>query len=86
MATATASSTALTGREDTAGSVLRPGKAAYWLSGALALTAAASALLTFLLPGALRGVAVMNGSARGTALVIVLIDVPVLACSLLLAS
>lgn len=71
--------------EDAAGPVLAPGRIAYWLSGALALAAAASALLTFLLPHILRGTAVMNGSARGTALVILLVAVPVLVCSLLLA-
>ena len=86
MATATSSGVAHTARQDISGSVLRPGRAAFWLSGTLALTAAASALVTFLLPGILRGTAVMNGSARGTALIIILIDVPVLACSLLLAS
>ena len=85
MATVTAADAAPTTREDAAGQVLRPGRIAYWLSGALALAAAASALLTFLLPGILRGTAVMNGSARGTALIILLIDVPVLAYSLLLA-
>jgi hypothetical protein len=63
----------------------RPGSIAYWLSGALALSAAASSLLTFLIPDVLRGPAVMNGSARGTALVVLLAGVPVLGCSLLLA-
>jgi hypothetical protein len=59
---------------------------AYWLSTALAMTAAASSLLTFLLPSALRGTAVMNGSARGTALVVLLAGVPVLAGSMLMAA
>jgi hypothetical protein len=58
---------------------------AYWLSGALAVAAALSALLTYLVSGMLRGPAVMNGSARGTALVVLLVGVPVLACSLVLA-
>lgn len=58
---------------------------AYWLSGALAVVAAASALLTYLTEDVLRGPAVMNGSARGTALVVALIGVPVLACSVILA-
>lgn len=65
--------------------ILRSGALAYCLSGALALVAVTSALLTFLLPGILRGTAVMNGSARGTALVIVLIAVPMLVWSLVLA-
>jgi hypothetical protein len=65
--------------------VLRQGGAAYWLSGLLAVTATADALLTFLVPGVLHGPAVMNGSARGTALVVVLLGVPVLAVSMALA-
>jgi hypothetical protein len=70
----------------TAGSgFIGPGGMAYWLSAGLAVVAAASSLLTFLLPDVLRGTAVMNGSARGTALVVLLAGVPVLACSMLLA-
>jgi hypothetical protein len=86
MTTVAAAGAAPAMREDGAGLVLRPGRIAYWLSGALALAAAASALLTFLLPGILRGTDVMNGSARGTALIILLVAVPVLVCSLLLAA
>ena len=67
------------------GRVVPAGGIAYWLSGALAVTAALSALLTYLVTDALRGPAVMNGSARGTALVVLVIGVPVLACSLVLA-
>jgi hypothetical protein len=63
------------------GSIPRPGRVAFWLSSALAVIAAASALATFLLPGILRGPAVMNGSC-GTALIIVLMAAPVLVCSL----
>lgn len=85
MATVTAAGVAPIAREDSGAPVLLPGGFAYWLSGALALAAAAGALLTFLLPGLLRGTAVMDGSARGTALVIVLVAVPVLVCSLVLA-
>jgi hypothetical protein len=66
--------------------VIEPGGLAYWLSGALAVAAAAGSVLTFLLPAVLRGTAVMNGSARGTALVVLLAGVPVLACSMLLAA
>ncbi|HEY7011290.1 MAG TPA: hypothetical protein VH480_00940 [Streptosporangiaceae bacterium] len=61
------------------------GGIAYWLSGALAVAAALSALLTYLVGGVLRGPAVMNGSARGTALVVLVVGVPVLTCSLVLA-
>jgi hypothetical protein len=59
---------------------------AYWLSAALGLAAAAGSLLTFTVPALLRGTAVMNGSARGTALVVLLAGVPALACSMLLAA
>jgi hypothetical protein len=65
--------------------VLRWGGAAFWLSGLLVVTAAANGLLTFLVPGVLRGTAVMNGSARGTALAVLLLGVPVLAVSMALA-
>ena len=71
--------------KDGTGRVVPAGGVAYWLSGALAATAALSALLTYLVSDVLRGPAVMNGSARGTALVVFLVGVPVLACSLVLA-
>jgi hypothetical protein len=66
--------------------VIGPGGAAYWLSAALGVVAAASSLLTFAAPAVLRGTAVMNGSARGTALVVLLAGVPALACSMVLAA
>jgi hypothetical protein len=66
--------------------VIGPGGAAYWLSAALGVAAAASSLLTFAVPAVLRGTVVMNGSARGTALVVLLGGVPALACSMLLAA
>ena len=50
------------------------------------MAAAAGSLLTFTVPAVLRGTAVMDGSARGTALVVLLAGVPVLACSTLLAA
>jgi hypothetical protein len=50
----------------------------YSLSAALAVPAAVGSLLTFLFPDVLRGTAVMNGSARGTALVVMLGAVPVI--------
>jgi hypothetical protein len=81
MGTATAQGRAKGGT----GRVIPAGGIAYWLSGALAVAAAASALLTYLVSDVLRGPAVMNGSARGTALVVLLVGVPVLACSLVLA-
>ena len=71
--------------KDGTGRVVPAGGIAYWLSGALAVAAALSALLTYLVSDVLRGPAVMNGSARGTALVVLLVGVPVLACSLVLA-
>jgi hypothetical protein len=49
------------------------------------VTAAAAGLLTFLIPAVLRGTAVMNGSARGTALAVLLLGVPALAVSMALA-
>lgn len=61
------------------------GRAAYWLSGALATAAALAGATTFFVPGVLRGTAVMNGSARGTALVVLGLSVPVLALSMLAA-
>jgi len=66
--------------------VIEPGGAAWWLSAGLAVTAAAASLLTFIVPAVLRGTTVMNGSARGTALVVLLAGVPALACSMLLAA
>lgn len=66
--------------------VIGPGGAAYWLSAALGVAAAASSLLTFTVPAVLRGTAVMNGSARGTALVVLLAGIPTLACLVLLAA
>jgi hypothetical protein len=66
--------------------VIGPGGPAWWLSAGLAVTAAAGSLLTFTVPAVLRGTAVMNRSARGTALVVLLAGVPALACSMLLAA
>jgi hypothetical protein len=56
------------------------------VSSALAVVGAAAGGATFLVPGVLRGPAVMNGSARGTALVLAAIAVPVLLVSMLLAA
>jgi hypothetical protein len=62
------------------GTALAP--STYWLSGALAVVAAAGAAATFFIPGVLRGPAVMNGSARGTALVVLVIAIPALLLSM----
>ena len=86
MATVTASQASQGRAGDAVGRVIRRGGIAYWLSGALGLAAAASSLATFLVAGVLRGTAVMNGSARGTSLVVLLIGVPLLAGSMLAAS
>jgi len=72
--------------EDAGSRVIEPDGVAYRLSMAPAVTAAAGSLLTFTIPDLLRGPAVMNGSARGTALAVLLAGVPVLACSMLLAA
>ena len=53
---------------------------------ALGAVGAAAAALTFFVPGILNGTAVMNGSARGTALVALVVALPVLAASMWLAS
>lgn len=86
MAAMTASQTPESQAGDSAGRVIERGGIAYWLSGALALAATGSSLATFLIAGVLRGIAVMNGSARGTSLVVLLIGVPLLAGSMLAAS
>lgn len=60
--------------------------AAYWLSGALATVAAAASAAMLAVPGILGGTAAMNGSARGTALVVLVLAVPTLLLSMLWAS
>jgi hypothetical protein len=60
--------------------------AAYGLSAALVLVAAVASAMTFFTPGVLRGPAVMNGSARGTALVVLVIAVPVVIGSMVWAA
>jgi hypothetical protein len=52
------------------------------LGWAVAGTAAGAGLVTVAVPGLLRGPAVMNGSARGTALVLLLVGVPALGLAL----
>lgn len=63
--------------------VIRHRSAGFWLSGALAVVTSAATAVTFFVPGVLRGTAVMNGSARGTALVALFVAVPVLALAML---
>ena len=58
----------------------------YGVSAGLAAVAAAGAAATFFIPGVLHGTAVMNGSARGTALVVLVAAVPVLVVSMVLAA
>lgn len=58
------------------------GAVCFWLSGALAAATTLGAALTFWLPGILTGPPVMNGSARGTALVLLVVAVPALTASM----
>ncbi|HET7465344.1 MAG TPA: hypothetical protein VFL29_01645 [Candidatus Dormibacteraeota bacterium] len=60
--------------------------AAYAVSGLLAAVSTAAAAATFFVPDVLRGPAVMNGSARGTAIVMLVAGVPLLLCSMLFAA
>ena len=55
------------------------------LAGVLAVSSLVAGAGTALWPGVLDGTAVMNGSARGTGLVVALVGVPTLAVSLTLA-
>jgi uncharacterized membrane protein len=66
--------------------VTRLSRLSLWVSGAFAFVSAVAAAATFFVPGVLRGPAVMNGSARGTALVAVVIAVPTLLTSMRFAS
>lgn len=59
-----------------------PGRAAYRASAALGAVAAVTAAATYTFGGALTGPAVMNGSCRGTALVMLVVAVPALAVSM----
>jgi hypothetical protein len=54
----------------------------YWLSGALAIITVIAATITLAAPHLLTGPAAMNGSARGTALVVLVVAVPSLMLSL----
>lgn len=63
-------------------SLVQGDRVAYWLGAGLAVASAVAAAATLLVPGLLTGPPVMNGSARGTALVILVVALPVLAVSL----
>jgi hypothetical protein len=58
----------------------------YWLSGALLLVVCAASGLTFFGDGILTGPAVMNGSARGTALVLLVLTAPVMVVAMAIAT
>lgn len=73
-------------RDAEARAVVRPTAALYWVSVGLVLVAAAAGALTGFVPGVLRGTAVMNGSARGTALVVLFVAVPSLVVAILRVS
>jgi len=70
--------TGATGSPATSAKARRLGAHVYVLSLALAVIAAAASALTFFVPGILLGPAVTNGNARGTALVILVLAIPVL--------
>lgn len=59
-------------------SALGLSRAPFMISSALAVVAAAAAACTAFLPDVLRGPQVMNGSARGTALVVLCAAIPIL--------
>jgi hypothetical protein len=59
--------------------------AASWLSGALVLVIGLAAGMTFFADGTLSGTAAMNGSARGTALVFLVVTAPALVVAMILA-
>jgi hypothetical protein len=60
-------------------------RAAYVLSSLLAVVTALTCAATVLVPDILRGPAVMNGSARGTALIALVCAVPTLVAAMSLA-
>jgi hypothetical protein len=57
--------------------------APYWTAIGLTVASATAAALTLFMPGVLHGLAAMNGSARGTALVVLFIAVPMLVVSVI---
>lgn len=65
---------------------VRHGGQPYALSGALALIAAVAAAISLLVPSVLTGAAVGNGNLRGTALIVLVLAVPVLLLAMLYTS
>ena len=61
-------------------------RAVFMVSGLLAVASSAAAAATLFVPGVLRGTAVMNGSARGTALVMLVAGEPLLLAAMYFAS
>ena len=61
-------------------------RAGFIVSGLLAVASGVAAAATFFIPGVLRGTAVMNGSGRGTALVMMVLGIPVLLAAMYLAA
>lgn len=58
--------------------VLDDGQAPYWTSGVLGLVAGLGALLSVAFPGVLQGEPALDGNLRGTALVVLLVVLPLL--------
>jgi hypothetical protein len=63
--------------------VVRNGQSCYLLSGALVAIAALAAGLTVAFPSLLRGAAVSNGNLRGTAVVLLVVGLPVLTVAMI---
>lgn len=60
--------------------------APHWTSIGLTAASAAGAAFTLFMPGVLHGLPAMNGSARGTALVVLFVAVPILVVSMIAAA
>jgi hypothetical protein len=69
---------------DRAAALVPAFSAPYWTSIALTAVSATAAAFTFFAPGILNGPAVMNGSARGTALVALAVAIPTVMVSMVL--
>ena len=70
---------------DSAARLPAVGPLARWLSGALLLAISVAAGMTFFADGSLAGTAAMNGSARGTALVFLVVTTPAMVAAMILA-
>jgi len=62
--------------------VLDSGQAPYWTSGVLGVVAGTGALLSVLFPGVLEGEPALDGNLRGTALVVLVVVLPLLALAM----